>query len=192
MNDKKKLAIVIVALVVVIAGSLAVYNVYKDRVDPVTGQVTEASQAMSDITVAAAQAKAPDFTMEDAAGKTVKLSDFQGKPVVLNFWTSWCSYCKEEMPYFESAYKQYGDQVQFIMLNNAKSERTSGAGQAFIKQSGYTFPVFYETAGKAVGQYGLRGFPATIFIDADGNVVSRNFGAITEEKLSQNIKSLLG
>ena len=45
----------------------------------------------------------------------MKLSDFKGKPVVLNFWTSWCSYCKSEMPYFESAYKQYGDKVQFIM-----------------------------------------------------------------------------
>lgn len=191
MNDKRKLVIVVATLVVVIAASVAVYNTYKDRVDPMTGQVTEASQAMSDITVAAL-AKAPDFTMEDANGKTVKLSDFQGKPVVLNFWTSWCGYCKEEMPYFESAYKEYGDQVQFIMLNNAKSERTSGAGQAFIKSSGYTFPVFYETAGQAISLYGLRGFPATIFIDADGSIVSRNFGAITQEKLTQNIKSLLG
>jgi len=191
VNDKKKLAVVIAALVVVIAASVAVYNTYKDRVDPMTGQITQASQAMSDITVAALS-KAPDFTMEDAKGKTLKLSDLQGKPVVLNFWTSWCGYCKEEMPYFESAYKQYGDQVQFVMLNNAKAERTSGAGQAFIKDAGYTFPVFYETAGQAVSLYGLRGFPATIFIDADGNIVSRNVGAITQEKLTQNIKSLVG
>lgn len=77
MNDKKKLAVVIAALVVVIAASVAVYNTYKDRVDPMTGQITQASQAMSDITVAALS-KAPDFTMEDAKGKTLKLSDLQG------------------------------------------------------------------------------------------------------------------
>lgn len=197
MNSKKILAVCVVALVVVIAASMAVYNVYVDKVDPATGTITDASQTMAEVSgedlsgQAFAAAAAQDFAMQDASGKTVNLSDFKGTPVVLNFWTSWCSYCKAEMPYFESAYKKYGDQVQFIMLNAAKSERTTDGGKTFIKESGYTFPVFYETAGKAITLYGLRGFPATVFIDADGNVVDKNLGAISQAKLDAGIQALL-
>lgn len=190
MNNKKVLAVSILALVVVIAASVAVYNVYVDRVDPATGAITDASETMAEVEAFAATA-AQDFTMQDASGKTVKLSDFKGTPVVLNFWTSWCSYCRTEMPYFESAYKQYGEQVQFIMLNPVKSERSRDGGKTFIKESGYTFPVFYETEGKAITSYGLRGFPATFFIDASGNVVDKNLGAISQAKLNEMIQSLL-
>lgn len=190
MNNKKVLAVSILALVVVIAASVAVYNVYVDRVDPATGAITDASQTMAEVQAFAATA-AQDFTMQDASGKTVKLSDFKGTPVVLNFWTSWCSYCRTEMPYFESAYKQYGNQIQFIMLNPVKSERSRDGGKTFIKESGYTFPVFYETEGKAIALYGLRGFPATFFIDASGNVVDKNLGAISQAKLNEMIQPLL-
>ena len=198
MNNRKNLAVAIVALVVIIATSVAVYNVYKDKVDPVTGTISDTSQTLaevSDINISeqtVATTVAPDFTMQAADGKTVKLSDFKGTPVVLNFWTSWCSYCKSEMPYFESAYQQYGNQVQFIMLNAVKSERITDGGKNFIKESDYTFPVFYETEGKATTLYGLRGFPATIFIDASGNIVEKNIGAISQEKLNEMIQSLLG
>lgn len=198
MNNRKNLAVAIVALVVIIATSVAVYNVYKDKVDPLTGTISDTSQALaevSDVSIseqAMATTAAPDFTMQDANGKTVKLSDFKGTPVVLNFWTSWCKYCKDEMPYFESAYKQYGKQVQFIMLNPEKSERSRDGGKTFIKESSYTFPVFYETEGKATNLYGLRGFPATIFIDANGNIVEKNIGAISQSKLNETIQSLLG
>jgi len=194
MDDKKKLVIVIAALAVLLVVSVAVYDNYKDRVDPATGTVvTGDSQAMGEASAAVnTLSPAPDFTMQDASGKSVKLSDFKGKPVVLNIWTSWCSYCKAEMPYFESAYKQYGDKVQFVMLNPVKSERSADGGKNFIKSSGYTFPVFYETGGKVLSQYGLRGFPSTIFIDAQGNLVSKNVGAITQAKLNAGIQSLLG
>lgn len=197
MNNRKNLAVAIVALVVIIATSVAIYNVYKDKVDPVTGTISDTSQALAEADVsiseqAMATAVAPDFTMQDANGKTVKLSDFKGTPVVLNFWTSWCRYCKAEMPYFESAYQQYGNQVQFIMLNAVKSERSSDGGKNFIQDSSFTFPVFYETAGKATTLYGLRGFPATIFIDANGNIVEKNIGAISQAKLNEMIKTLLG
>jgi len=198
MNHKKILAVAIVVLIVIIAASAAIYKVYKDKVDPVTGTISNASQTLAEGTdnsiyePAFAAAAAPDFTMQDASGKTVKLSDFKGTPVVLNFWTSWCKYCKDEMPYFESAYKKYGNQVQFIMLNDVKAERSSDGGKTFMKESGYTFPVFYETEGKATTLYGLRGFPATIFIDADGNIAEKNIGAISQAKLNETIQSLLG
>lgn len=201
VNDKKKLGIVIAVLVVVVAISWMLYNMYADRIDPVTGETgNDASQTIAEVStsdletqeVVSMRSEAPDFTMQDANGNTVKLSDFKGTPVVLNFWTSWCSYCKSEMPYFESAYKQYGDKVKFVMLNIVNSERNSEDGKNYIQNSGFTFPVFYETEGKAMAMYGVRGFPATFFIDKDGKLVDRNLGAISEEQLNRNTQSLLG
>ena len=188
MDDRKKLAIVIAALFLVFIMSFVFYNGFKDRVDPMTGELL--SQAMEEATVRV-NTPAPDFTMQDSDGKEVKLSEFKGKPVVLNFWTSWCSFCKEEMPYFETAYKEHGQDVQFIMLNVAKSERTEGEGQKYIQSSNYTFPVFYENEGKVMNLYGLRGFPATIFIDKNGNIAERNIGIITQDKLNEKIKALI-
>lgn len=205
MNDKRKLLLIIAILLLIIAVSFAVYSVYKDKVDPMTGEISNASHLLRKIAigsnpapdsdpnqaVAAVSSQAPDFVMQDAQGNQLMLSSFKGKPVVLNFWTSWCSFCKSEMPYFSSAYQQYGDQVQFIMLNPVKSEKSSEDGRTYIKTSGYTFPVFYDTEGKAMSLYGLRGFPATVFIDAEGKITAKTIGAITQDKLNQGIETLI-
>lgn len=191
MNEKKRLGVVLISLVVVVALSVLLYSMYKDRIDPTTGKWAPTSSDAA-VTTAAMNQAAPDFTMEDAQGKEVKLSDFKGKPVVLNFWASSCSYCKAEMPYFESAYQEYGDNVQFVMLNVVESEQNANDGRNFIQGAAYTFPVYYETENKAMGLYGLRGLPTTVFIDADGKIVQKNIGAITEAKLANNIEALLG
>ncbi len=201
MNDRRKTTLIVAVLIVTLAVSFAVYSVYKDKIDPMTGKISNASYLLSKIsveqppdpdeTMASIASVAPNFIMQDAEGNTVELSSFKGKPVVLNFWTSWCSFCKAEMPYFESAYKEYGDQVQFIMLNPVKSERSRDDGRNYIKSSDFTFPVFYETEGKAMSMYGLRGFPATIFIDKDGKITAKNIGAITQDKLNKSIESLI-
>ncbi len=200
MTDKKKLAVTITVLLLTMIISAAIYNSYKDRVDPSTGELTRTAQLENQIPVGpnepealdAVATKASDFTMQDAQGNNVSLASFEGKPVVLNFWTSWCSYCKAEMPDFEEAYKQYGDQIQFVMLNAVKSEKGSEDGRNFISSAGYTFPVFYDTDGNATTLYAVRGFPATIFIDKDGKITERSLGKITREKLEQNIQKLIG
>ncbi len=198
MTDRRKLVVTITVLLLTMIISAAIYNNYKDRVDPSTGELTRTAQLENEIPVLpnAPEAlevatKATDFTMQDAEGNSVLLSSFEGKPVVLNFWTSWCSYCKAEMPDFEEAYKQYGDQVQFVMLNATKSEKNSADGENFIKSTGYTFPVFYDPDGNATTLYAIRGFPATIFIDKDGNIAAKNLGKITRAKLDENIQKLI-
>lgn len=199
MTDKKKLAVTITVLILAMVISATIYNSYKDRVDPSTGELTRTAQLENQIPVIPAEPEAldavsvtaADFTMQDADGNSVSLSSFEGKPVVLNFWTSWCSYCKAEMPDFEEAYKQYGDQVQFVMLNAVKSENNGEDGRRFIEDAGYTFPVFYDTDGDATTLYAIRGFPATIFIDKDGKIVERSLGKITRAKLDENIQKLI-
>ena len=131
---------------------------------------------------------APDFTVYDADGNEVKLSDYLGKPVVLNFWASWCGPCKREMPDFDEKYQALGENVQFLMINltDGNTETVEGAS-AFIASQGYTFPVFYDTSSMAAAMYGISAIPATFFIDAEGNAIAQATGAIDGETLQRGI-----
>ena len=134
------------------------------------------------------QTTAPDFTVYTAGGEAVKLSDLRGKPVVLNFWASWCPPCKAEMPDFEAAFIRHGEDVQFVMVNMTDgSEETVQTASAFISSQGYTFPVYFDTAYSAANAYQVRSIPATYFIDAEGNLVAQFIGAMNAEQLQQGI-----
>ena len=134
---------------------------------------------------------APDFTVTTADGQNVKLSDFTGQPVVLNFWASWCGPCRSEMPAFQEAYLAYGDQIQFLMVNCTGSNETVQMAAAFIEEAGYTFPVFYDTLGQGSAAYRVSSIPATYFIDKDGNIVARQVGAMSSEKLESYLTKIL-
>ena len=89
---------------------------------------------------------APDFTVLDYDGKEVKLSAFKGKPVVLNFWASWCGPCKSEMPDFNEIYQEYKDQICFMMVNLTDgTQETMEKAKAYVDGQGYSFPVYFDT-----------------------------------------------
>ena len=135
---------------------------------------------------------APDFTVYDVTGKAVKLSDFRGKPVVLNFWASWCGPCQSEMPHFQKLYEEVGDQVQFVMVNLADAwGDTKASAENLLKKQGYTFPVYYDTQGVLTNLYGISGVPATLFLDEQGAVVAAWSGALTEQYLRQGISVII-
>ena len=135
---------------------------------------------------------APDFTVYDVDGNAYKLSDFRGKPVILNFWASWCGPCKAEMPEFENAYVEYGDQIHFIIVDlvDGQSE-TVESGSAYVTEMGYTFPVYFDTDMEAAFSYQVSAIPMSIFIDAQGIVVNSHVGMISADELQQNIDTLL-
>ena len=86
---------------------------------------------------------APDFTVLDYNGNEVKLSDFKGKPVVLNFWATWCFYCKEEMPDFNTAYEKYPD-VEFLMLNATDGyQETIESAKEYYEAEGFNFNIYF-------------------------------------------------
>ena len=136
---------------------------------------------------------APDFTVFDAGGNPHKLSDFFGKPIVLNFWASWCGPCKMEMPDFQEKYLEQGQQIQFLMVNLTDGQReTVETASAFIASQGYSFPVFYDTAYEAANTYGVYSIPATYFLDALGQGVAWASGALDAETLQKGIDMITG
>ncbi len=155
---------------------------------PVQSQSEPDSSSTTDGQEEAVTIPALDFDMVDSDGNAVKLSDYFGKPIVVNFWATWCPYCIDEMPDFENVYKDVGDDVQFIMLNATDGQReTVEKGKAYIEEHGYSFPVFYDTERSAVYTYGIRAYPTSMFIDADGNIVAAVESALTEDMLRQGI-----
>ena len=120
----------------------------------------------------------------------MQLSDFFGKPIVLNFWASWCGPCKMEMPDFEAKYLELGDKVQFLMVNMTAGSETQESAQEFIDAEGFTFPVFFDLDSDAAYTYGASSLPTTYFIDADGYVVAQAVGAIDADTLQQGIDLL--
>lgn len=133
---------------------------------------------------------APDFTVLDSQGNQVRLSDFAGKPVVLNFWATWCYYCKVEMPDFQKAFEQYPD-VQFLMLNATDGvQETMEQAKSYIQQQGFTFDVYYDTELDAVNTYRITGFPATFFIDEKGQLIASAGGMLDLQTLEKGISMI--
>ena len=132
--------------------------------------------------------KAPDFKVLDMEGNEVRLSDFFGKPIVLNFWASWCPPCKAELPDFEAACKKYEGKVTFLMVNLTDGQReTVEVAKAFVAEQGYTFPVYFDTKYEAAYLYGLSSIPQTYFISAEGEPIARATGMISAGQLEEGI-----
>lgn len=177
----KKTIILCVALVVILAVASFAYNNLS------LNQQSELSLTKEDKTML------PDFTLIDMQGNEVSVKDLLGKPTIINFWATWCSYCMEEMPDFQKAYEKYGDKVNFIMIDAVDGYReTVDIGKEYVQKQGYTFPVYFDTDSKAVEACGVTGFPNTFFVSDTGEILLKYPSYITGDRLMQMVASMAG
>lgn len=127
-----------------------------------------------------------NFTVYDNSNGKVVLSDIvaEGKPTVINYWTTWCPYCLKEMPDFEEVYKEYEGKVNFMMIDvNGGGNDDMQEAKDYIADQGYTFPVYFDTDLSATTANRVGSFPTTVIIDAKGNEIYNRAGMMAKESL---------
>jgi peroxiredoxin len=134
---------------------------------------------------------APDFELTDVrTGKRVRLSDYRGKAVLLNFWATWCPPCKEEIPWFVDLQKQYADQG-LVILGVAMDDSGQQEIAKFADEMSVNYPVLLGTDAVS-NEYGdVEAFPTTFYIGRDGKIVNRIFGLVGHKEVEENIKTAL-
>ena len=133
--------------------------------------------------------RAPAFRLSDVrdASGSVSLEEFRGRPVVLNFWASWCVPCRKEMPTLQEVSEEVQDRIAFVGVNHQDSR---GEAVAFLDDTGVDFPAGYDPEGATATAYGLYGMPTTVFISPDGRILERHRGEISESELRRKIELL--
>lgn len=129
---------------------------------------------------------APDFALQDVDGKVVRLSDYRGQVVVLNFWATWCTPCRREFPEFAQTYDRERGRGLAILGVNVKENLSSV--RRFTSDFGATFPILMDAEGDVASQYRIAGLPVTWFIDAEGILRAQVIGLVTKELLRVNLE----
>ncbi len=134
---------------------------------------------------------ASDFTLKSNQGKNLRLEDFRGQVVMLNFWASWCGPCRQEMPLMDEIYKKYSD-LGFTILAVNVDEDTADADR-FLKAVPVSFPVLYDSDSKISELYNVDAMPTTVMIDRDGNkrFLHRGYQSGYEEDYKKQVKQLI-
>ena len=135
----------------------------------------------------------PDFLLETPQGGTLRLSDLQGHPVLLNFWTSWCPPCRLEMPELVKAYERYRDQG--LVIVGVDLQESNKTVLSFAEEFGIEFPLAIDRDGEMRDAWRLggpiQGLPTSYFIDSTGVVRDRFFGPLTEEFIDERLAKIL-
>lgn len=182
-NIKKIVAVAFIAV-------LLIYSVKtgteRKQVQPITPQQTD-SQDSETTTVAI-----PDFVFEDTDGNVLSFADFKGKPVVINFWATWCPFCVKELPDFDRAAAEYGDRVNFIFLDEVDGQRESVEnGKAYWRRNNFeNIVTYYDTGMEGYYTFGANSLPTTFFADKDGNLYGYKVGMMTYEQITGALEEL--
>lgn len=152
----------------------------KKIVQKKSGVVTVATEAKEEIK---AGTDLDGITVYDADGKAVALSELTGKPMIINCWATWCGPCKRELPHFQKYYEKYKDEIHFVMIDVWEQKEEQGEIEAYVKDEGYTFPVYFDWKNEAEISFKLEAIPLTVAVNAEGKIVDSINYSLSEEEL---------
>lgn len=132
---------------------------------------------------------APDFALTLFDGRTLRLGDLRGRVVLVNFWASWCTACRQESPVLEWAWQTYRPRGVIVIGINVWDRREDAL--AMMREFGKSYPNGPDPSGKILQDYGLTGIPETFIIDRTGNIVRKHLGPVTRELLTREFEPLL-
>ncbi len=182
MSRKKVLLTSLIVIVLVVSACALLFLHIRNSQEPAAEPETSQEES----------AKAIDFTVLDYDLNEVHLFDYSGKPVILNFWASWCPNCVHEFPSFQSLYEEYGDEIQFMMIDLVDgTEETVEIAKQFLSENSFTFPVYFDITMQAATIYDANAIPLTYLINKDGEVVAYGRGALDYETLKNAINEYL-
>ncbi|MBR3888057.1 MAG: TlpA family protein disulfide reductase [Clostridia bacterium] len=184
MNKYVKFILWLLVCIIFMVSVFFLYDYLKDS--------DEIQNELQNIASSSGNQEAIDFEVLDSNQERVKLSNYFGKPIVINAWASWCTPCCAELPHFQKAYEKYSGDVEFLMINltDGISETPEGTLQ-FVQDNNYSFPIYFDLLGQATKAYGIYSIPRTLFINESGEVVKDFTGMINEPILEDNILNIL-
>ncbi|MED1598213.1 MULTISPECIES: peroxiredoxin family protein [Bacillus] len=188
----RKLTIVVVLLCL---ASYAVYEQLGKNEKQVREEPVKSEAAMKEIIAKngiEVGKIAPDFELSKLDGTKVKLSDFKGKKVILNFWATWCGPCQQEMPDMEAFYKKNKDDVEILAVNYTVSERANGEEKVkkFAEEKGLTFPILLDKDINVTTMYKVITIPTSYFVDTKGVIQDKFIGPMTQKEMEKRIAKI--
>jgi peroxiredoxin len=174
--------LVLILAVILLAGALLVRLAGDDVPSLPTEAATEAARAESYKGPAREGRPAPDFTLLDLDGRPVSLSDWRGRPVLINFWATWCGPCEVEMSDIQAAYEAHAEQ-DFVVLAVAVDDNAQNVRRFFEKHN-LTFQPLLDD-GQVSGAYQVFGLPTSFFVNADGHIIAVHTGVLTKSKIEE-------
>lgn len=124
--------------------------------------------------------RAPDFILQDLTGRDVRLSDFRGRPVIINFWATWCPPCKEEMPRIQKFYRRFADRIVVLGIDVGESRDQV---KRFVEKAGFAWTFLLDTDTKVTERYAVFAIPTTFFLDSKGVIHAKYLGPLSEAQL---------
>jgi peroxiredoxin len=160
--------------------------------DQVGGRNTDDQQAANEVEVGIRNNQlAPDIQLTNLEGSSVKLSDYRGRTVLINFWATWCQVCKTEMPHIERIYQSFKDEGVVILSVNATSlEKNTQRVGSYAEKHGLSFPIVLDEQGAVIKQYKVTAYPTTFIVDTKGIIRNQYLGAVSYESMKKAIQAI--